>query len=579
MRRPASAGVLALAFALSGCSLATDETGSPPAPPEGVERGGVLKVGITPPGGINPLDAYEPAGKLVSSTLCDTLVALDPETGQVREALAKGWVLSDGLGITIKLRHGVRFNNGGEIRARDVNYSLQQLVAPSNGAYAAGLAKQFVGLSLDAEAKSILADPDRAADIAIGVSKYDFQLLSNGLDGGALRTFGEAALAPISESAHSDDPAAFARNPVCVGPYALTKPFAAGDREIRLKRSENYYGANVGYTGGGVGYADEVVFTIYPSAAAALAGYDKGEVDVVQVPRAQAGRFTDAGSLVLGPATGVEYLGLPGDSSTPFSDPSVRVALSQAVDRTALVSDVFGPAAEVATGFEPPALEITEGRSLQGREVKAAPLVSCGDRTPATPDLEAARANLAEAAARPGAKPLTGFTLEVNDDAPYPAMARALAAQWKAGLGLDVKVVTTDWKAYAAKGAGGSGFTTPFRLRWSSDATAPEPMTNNRQRFLAALGSEAGASLANWAHFSDRTFEFALAQTAARTTEVPERGVAFNELAEILCAQMPMVPLAFDRPAFLVRSSVLGSAREVPVGRDGGLLLRELYLR
>ena len=579
MRRRSGAGLLALLLAVSGCGLAQDETGSPPAPLGDAKQGGVLKVGITSPGGINPLDAYEPAGKLVSSTLCDTIVALDPETGQVREALARGWVLSDGLSMTVKLRHGVRFSDGTEIRARDVNYSLQQLVAPSNGAYTAGLVKQFAAVSLRAEQKSVLADPDKAADIAIGISKHDFQLASSGLDGGALRTLGEAALAPVSEAAHSDDPAAFARNPVCVGPYVLTKPLAPGDREIRLKRSTDYYGQNVGYTSGGVGYADEVVFTIYPDAAAALAGYDKGEVDVVQVPRGLAGRTKDVASRVFGPGTGVEYLGLPGNSSGPFSDPEVRIALSQAVDRTALVKDVFGPAAEVATGFEPPALAIGEGRSLQNKEVKGAPLASCEDRTPATPDLDAAKARLAEAAARPGATPLTGFTLEVNEDAPYPAMAKALAAQWKAGLGLDVKVVTTDWKAYAAKGTGGTGFTTPFRLRWASDATAPEPMVNNRQRFLAALASEAGASLANWAHFSDRTFEFALAQTAARTTEVPERGVAFNELAEILCTQMPVVPLVFDRPAFLVRSTVVGSARKVPVGRDGGLLLRELYLR
>lgn len=579
MRPVALLGALALVSSLSACSLATDETGSSPAAASGAQRGGVLKVGITSPGGINPLDAYEPAGKLVSSTLCDTLVSLDPDTGQVREGLAKGWVQSDGLGLTVKLRHGLRFSNGAELRSSDVNYSLQQLVAPSNGAYAAGLAKQFLALSTDTEQTSILADPDKAADVARAVSKHDLQVISNGFDGGALRVFGEAALAPVSESAHADDPAAFARQPVCVGPYVLDKPYLAGDTQIRLTRSKDYYGQNIAYTGGGEGYVDEVVFTIYPTAAAALAGYDKGEVDVVRVPREAVAATKDVASRVFGPATGVEYLGLPGDSAGLFTDPDVRTALSQAIDRTQLVADVFGPAATVATGFEPPALAISEGQSLKGKEVKGAPLTSCGDSTPATPDLEDAKARLAAAAAKPDAKPLTGFTLEVNDDAPYPAMAKALAAQWKSGLGLDVKVVTTDWRAYSAKATGGTGFTTPFRLRWATDAGSPEPTYNDQQRYLAAIASEAGANLANWSHFSDRTFEFALAQTAARTTEVPERGVAFGKLSAILCEQMPVLPLAFDRPTFLVRSTAVGSARELPVGRDGVLLLRELYLK
>lgn len=580
MRPVALARVLALATSLSACSLSTDQTGSPPAAPGGAHRGGVLRVGVTAPGGIDPLDAYEPAGKLISSALCDALVTLDPETGQVREALAKGWVLNGGTGMTVKLRHGVRFTDGTELRARDVNYSMQQLAATANGAYAAGLAKQFAVASLSNDKPTqVLADVQQQPPVAVGVSRYDFQLASLHPDGGSLRALAEAAMAPVSSSARSKDPAAFAANPVCVGPYHLAKPYRGGDRVIRMTRAKGYYGENVGYTSGGTGYADEIDVLVYPTPGAALAAYDKGQVDVVQVPRSSVAGTRDVASRVYGPATGVEYVGLPGDANDPFGDPDVRVALSQAIDRTKLAAAVFGPASQPANGFEPPALAISAGRSLRDKTVKGAPLASCGDATPATPDLSAAKARLAAAAARPGAKPLTGFTLEVNDDAPYPAMARELAAQWKAGLGLNVKVTTSDWRSYLAKGVGSPGFTSPFRIRWASDATAPTPTWNDQQQFLAPLASEGGASLANWAHFSDRTFEFALAETAAGATEVPERGADFAQLAKTLCRKMPLIPLVFDRPAFLVRSTKVGRARPVPVGRDGVLLLRELYLR
>jgi ABC-type transport system substrate-binding protein len=571
-------GLLVVAL-LPACSAAGGDTGTPPKAPDAAHRGGVLRVGITTPGGIDPTDAYEAAGKLVSTTMCDTLVAIDPETGQVREALAKGWVVPDGTTLTVKLRHGIRFTDGQELKAKDVNYSLQQLVSPTSATYAAGLGKQFAALQTGKQGNDLLADPDKALDVAFSVNRFDLQLTSRVPDGGALRSFAEPAMAPISRSARVADVDGFDGKPVCVGPYELAKPYTTGDAQIRLVRTKRYYADNVGYTAGGVGYADEVVFTIYPTAAAALEAYRAGLVDVVRVPRDLVAQSPDAASRVFGLANGVEYVGLPGVTTGPLSDADERIALSQAIDRTALVVKVFGPAAQPATGFEPPALAVSEGTSLGGKTVNGVPLATCGTSTPATPDLASARAGLARAAARPGAKPLTGFTLEVNDDAPYPALARELAAQWKSGLGLDVKVVTTPWDAYTKKAVGSPGFTSPFRIRWSTDAIAPAATFNGEGSFLSTLFSQDNTGLANWAHFNDRTFAFGLASKAGIASDVGEMGAAYAALASQLCKEMPIIPVVVDRPTYLVRSTKIGSARTVPVGRNGVLLLRELYLR
>ncbi len=571
MRARSVLGAVLVTATLSACSLAGDKTGAPPAAAAGARTGGTLRIGITAPSGLDPLDAYEPVGKLISTTMCDTAVAIDPETGQLREALARGWVLSKS-GITVKLRHGVHFSDGSEFRAKDVNYTLQQLVQPANGLFAANLGKQFVSVALDKKENDVLADPNKAPDVVFSVSKWDFQVVLAAPNGGALRSFAEPAMAPISQSAHASEPAAFARNPVCVGPYVLVKPYANGDSEIVLRRAKTYYAKNVGYTRGGTGYADRIVFHIYPSAAAAIDGYGKGEVDVVSVPRDQA-KNVDAASVVYGLADAVEFVGLPAGSNTPFSDADLRIALSQAVDRQQLVDDVFGPASQVADGFEPPALAISEGPSLEGKSTKAAPLTSCGALTPAQASPEAARQRLARV------KALKGFTLEVNDDGVYPAMADALAAQWKANLGLDVTVVKTPWDQYVAKAESPQGLQTPFRIRWSSDAIAPTTTYNDRQPYLISLLTTAAANDGNWAHYDDRTIEYGVTQEAAAMTDVQQRGIAFNRVARRVCSQMPMIPLAFDRPAFLVRPGTVGLARKTPVGRDGVLLLRELYLK
>jgi ABC-type transport system substrate-binding protein len=575
-----------LSLLLASCSVVNGTVTSPPPVPSGARSGGVLKVGITAPGGIDPADAYEPVGQLISQTMCDTLVVLDPTTGQLREGLAQSWVLSaDGTTITFKPRHGLTFTDGRHLGSKDLNVSLQELVSPANASYVRALADPFTQPTTSAAINptDILADsPGKAADVAQAINDYDVQLRSKVQDGGIIRSFADPAMAPISHLAYAADAVKFAADPVCVGPYRLAQPYVSGASNIRLVRYKGYYGKNVGYTGGGVGYPDEIDFTIFPSAAAAVTAYLKGTVDVVSVPRDQMARASaDAASLVYGPATAVEYLGLPDGIDGPLNDPDVRIALSMALDRRRLAQLVFGPAALPATGFEPPALAISAGPSVDGRKVKSAPLSGCGPLTPATADLTGARARLAVAEAKPGAKRLDNgaITLTVNNDSPYPQLAAEIAAEWKAGLGLHVHVVTVPWNDYLSKATEGAGLDTAFRIRWSSDAAAPVKTFNDQQSFLQPLLSSGATTAGNWAHWTERSFDYGLTQDAGTVADVQLRGIAFAKLSQIVCDKMPMLPLVFDRPVYLVRSTALGSARLDPVGRDGLLLLRELFLK
>lgn len=572
--RLAAAAAVVAAASLSACGLAGDETGTPPAALAAARSGGVLKVGISAPGGIDPLNAYEPSGKLISTAMCDTMIALDPSTGQVREALARGWVTQKNQ-LTVKLRHGVKFNDGSTLESRDVNYSLQQLTSPANGSFATNLGQTFLAVGATT-ADDVLADPNKLPEIAFAVAKYDFQVVTRQNDGGALRAFAEPALAPIAKGAYEDDPAAFARNPVCVGPYKLAAPFKNGDTEIKLVRSADYYGKNVGYTGGGTGYADEILFKIYETADAAFDAYQKGEVDIARVPRDRAGEVRDAADLVYGVGDAVEFVGLPSSTEAAFTDVRLRTALSQAIDREKLIADVFGPSSIPANAFEPPNLSISEGDSLKGRNTKAEAIATCGPMTPARGDVAKAKANFA-AATR--SKPITGFTLEVNEDSIYPVMAEALAAQWREALGIDVKVETAPWLEFATKATSGVGMANPFRIRWSTDSMLPVATYNNRQNYLSSLLGADATSFGNWSRWNDRDFNFGLNEQAASLTDVLQRSVALNEVAQRACAEMPMIPLVFDRPAFAVRPAIVGEARKEAVSRDGVLLLRELFLK
>jgi ABC-type transport system substrate-binding protein len=178
-----------------------------------------------------------------------------------------------------------------------------------------------------------------------------------------------------------------------------------------------------------------------------------------------------------------------------------------------------------------------------------------------------------------GADKLRDLTLTVNTDIPYPQLAKAVTAQWRATLGLSVKVVTRPWNDYLSAANGSTGLASMFRIRWASDLTAPTVTFNDQQVYLSTLLSSDATSNGNWEHWSDRTFDYGLSVDAARLTDVQQRGIAFGKLADIACQQLPLLPLVFQRPTYLVRSTTVGSARPVSVGRDGLLLLRELYIK
>jgi ABC-type transport system substrate-binding protein len=583
---------------LSACSLIpADAVQAAPAAKSGARTGGSVTVGITRPGGIDPVNAYEPIGKLISSTMCDTVAMLDPDTAQVREGLAKSMVFSpDGTTLTFKMRRNVRFNDGSLLKPEDVDFSYALLNARSTASYVKDLIAPFAaGISSAAGGQgqredSVLADDvvggKRSQPIAQALNEADFQMFANKGNGGAIRALAEPALAPISESAYRRDPIAFARQPVCVGPYKLAKPYLPTDTSISLVRTAGYYAQNVGYTGGGRGYLDTIEFKIFQTADLAYAAYAKGVVDVVAVPR---GRADDArrfgAAVVSGRATDVEFIGVP-TGLEPFSSTDLRRALSLALDRTAL-SAALGQAYVPADGFLPAALAIRPGDNgirtgaVQAKASTGAMFDGCSAAvTPAHADVAAATAALARAEATPGAKEALAkpMVLYVNTDGRYEAMARLVARQWKDNLGLTVEVKPLRWADYLQKASQGPGFDGAFHLAWAADATAPVAMFNDVQTFLGPVFTASGTS--NWAHWSSTDFDFAFAEDAARASDVRERGVLFKRLERMLCRELPMMPVSFGRPQYLVRSEKLATARTSFLAAATGMpLLREIYQR
>ncbi|MDT7572252.1 MAG: oligopeptide transport system substrate-binding protein, partial [Actinomycetota bacterium] len=508
-------GLVALALLATACSGA-HATPFRSADPQ-ARIGGVLRVGILPPGSVDPGNDYEPAGDLVIRTMCDTLLTTNPRTGEVRPGLVESWVVAaDGAKLVLRLRKDLRFSDGSPLTSADVTYSLSRIASAdfaSARADALELVAGFAQVHGDAA-----TDSDAERRELAGVRTTDNRTVEISLRrpyGDFLRVLTTGLTSPVSRRAADADPRAFARSPVCVGPYRLAEPFAPGATTLRLVRSKAYAPTDSRLTRGGAAYADEVSFRVFPTAAAMAAAGT--ELDV------RAASPTDLTGVQTGPGPEIEYLGLPTDTGL-FQDAKVRRALALALSREELVRRVFPSTRTPAGGFLP----------------ATAPGAPRCDALPPAGDVDAAVALLDDVGVR-----LRGrrVALVFNDELRNRELVTEVARQWKGTLGLVATPTPLTFSAFLTQGRAARGFGAPFRFSWSAD---------DIDGYLTPLFSADAIGRDNLSRFSDPTIDQALKRRAWRAVDPADRALAYGRITDLLCEQMPMIPLTTSLRRYVV---------------------------
>lgn len=550
-------------MACAACAVPGHDTAKPPSSPSGAHVGGTLRVAITTPSGVDPIAATNPSAQLVDSLLCDTLITIDPQTGEPVPGLASSWTLS-GNTLTLQLRKGVRFSDGSPLNATDVAFSLGRLANPSFASPAANLLSDVVGYT--SLKSNLFAKPtDGLAGVQI-ITQHTLQVSMVTKDAGLLYDLAMPATAPVSADAERAHPKTFPDAPVCVGPYRLRTPYAAGARRIALDRTSGYYAQNPSYTGGGSGYAEHVVFDVFDNHHAAYRAIRKSDVDLLSLPPARRGEPAPSGTtLVSSAADAEEFIGLPDGSDGALSPLPVRRALSEAIDRKAVVTKVWGGGgARPATGFLPAGF----GESSTN--------TSCGSLVPTSGDADAASLLTSAQLAALRKAPLV---LTVDDGPRSLAEAAAVAEEWRKAFGVHVEIAAKPWAAYLQQATVGTGFTTPFRIAWQAGTTSPAPTALDPVEFLYSLFSSNSTNAGNWAHYADTRFDTTYALALQPAALGPVRSSVLKAVATRLCDQMPIIPLAVETSQWLVRSGTWATARAGYLAVNGTPLLREMYLR
>lgn len=330
MKLTASAlGLCVTTALLAGCG-GGDKPGSSPGGGGDVVDGGTFTLAMSSdPGNLDPQLAAGSSLFTVTQLAYDPLVSVNPETGAIESGLATDWVTKDTT-ITLTLADAITCADGSELTATDVADNLNFVADRASKS-------PFLGTFLPVGATAKADDAVGTVTITLA-SPAPFVL--NGL-----------ASLPMVCPGGMADRKSLAQATSGTGPYELTEA-APGDHYTYTIRDGYSWGPN-GATTATKGLPDTIVIKVVQNETTAANLLLSGRLNAAQILGPDAERLDKAGLFAAETPALIGEQWYNHAEGRPTSDPSVRMALTQALDldelQRVLTSDKGSPASTLAT--------------------------------------------------------------------------------------------------------------------------------------------------------------------------------------------------------------------------------------
>ena len=464
----------------------------------------------------------------VSEQVADRLVEMEIGGSKLVPALAESWSTSaDGLSVTFKLRHGVKWQSNAafkptrEMNADDVVFTFRRMLDRNDRwfklgggvypAFASFIEPALKSVEKTADDTVVFGLKSPSAPLISALSVQSFSILS-------------AEYAAAMDRAGTPDKLDL--DPIGTGPFQLVQ--YQKDSLVRFRANKDFWGAAGGMPGRAA-KVDNLVFSITPDPSVRFARLRAGECQVVRYPNPadlDAMRATAGVTVVDSTIASLSYLAFRTDKK-PFDDLRVRQALAMAVDLDSLVAAVFQGSGQPAAALVSPALW---GHNA---EVKPYPY-----------DPAKAKALLAEA----------GYSSGFSTDLWAIPVARAympngrraaeiIQADW-AKIGVTAKIVSFEWGEYLRRVRLGEPDVAMFGGTWDY----PDP-----SQMLVGLTCEQLTAGRNVAHWCNREFSDAV-NKASVVADQGQRAALYQQAQAIFHDQVPGLVFA-DARAFVALSS------------------------
>lgn len=508
-RRLTARLIATIALLAVGCR-ATPAPDPQPAPPpdDGITQpaddGGSVTVYGCPTRTLLPQDNRDLCGARIITQLFSGLVELDPASGTPRLLVASSIETDDAMHWTIELERGWSFHDGEAVTAQSFIDAWNFAAHPDNDLRNAEFFSDITGFdAVQAGQAATLAGLER-------IDKHTFAVHLDQPFAPFLSKLSDPAFFPLPSIAY-EDLAIYGRQPIGNGRYELRE--YDPERHAILQRHEAWTGADPGMP-------ERVTFLLYSGEAAVETAYQDvlaGALDVLDdVPPSRLDDVEDdfGPRVVRTPTSALTSLGFPLYNETFGSRPQLRRAFSLALDREAIVNEVFAGSQQPADALIPPVLDAHRSGACDACRF----------------DPEEARTLLADAGGWQG--PLV---VHYNSGGGHDAWMRAIADQWRTTLGIDEVIYQArEFPAYINQ-LEDRAMHGPFRVAWALSYPSPEYA-------LAEPFRQEGA--ANYTGYGNPSFDEALDRAVAST---PDASVAAYQQAEdLVLDDLPVIPLWFS---------------------------------
>ncbi len=461
------------------------------------------------------------------SHLYERLVMPD-EKGELQPALAESWTQPDATTWRFKLRANVTWHDGKPFTADDVVFTFER--APSVPGSPSSYASAFKGRSirkiddLTIEITTLLPDP----------------LLLNNL--ARVMIVSRAA----GRNAKTDDYNS-GRAAIGTGPYKFVD-FVRGDR-LTVVRNDTYWG--------GKPLWDHITLKPIADDQARVAALTSGDVDMIEdVPTAALGRLKEDPKIDIVQAVTqrviylhmdqfrdvTPYVGARDGSviANPFLDKRVRLALSKAINRDAIVARVMGGAAIPASQF------LANGFFGTSPGIK-----------PVGYDPDGAKKLLAEAGLPLGFKltlhsPSGRYTNDVK-------VAEAIA-QMLQRSGIETTVEALPPAQFFARATSGDKGMPEFSMILAGRSSGTGEVSDSLNALVHTVDPATGAGAANRGRYSNRDVD-TLIEAAQSNIDVKMRAELLNQASTLAIAEAAIIPVYYPVQTWALRKGLSYVAR------------------
>ncbi|MDD7927942.1 ABC transporter substrate-binding protein [Microbacterium thalli] len=524
-RKRALAGLAVVAVGALALSACTSQRGGGGETDAAADVDGTFVFAASAdPANLDPAFAQDGETFRVSRQIFEGLVGTEPGTADPAPLLAESWESSeDGLTHTFQLKEGVTFHDGTPFDAEAVCanfdrwYNWTGLAASEALSYYYGkLFRGYVETPDTAVFESCTADEELAATVTLkqpfagfipALSLPAFAMQSPT----ALEEYGADEIGGTEEAPSLSEYGA--GHPTGTGPYKFDE-WSPGE-ELTLSAYEDYWGE--------AGQVTNIIFRVIDDPTARRQALEAGSIDGYDlVGPADTAALEEAGfTMVSRPPFTILYLAF-NQAQPELQDVRVRQALSHAIDKEALISQVLPEGTEVATQFMPD--------SVNGYNE---------DVTTYEYDPEQAKALLAEAGYT-DANPLSlTFNYPVNVSRPYmpdPEQIATVISTQLTEVGVQLTPQTDAWSPDYLDKITGTPDHGIHLLGWTGDY-------NDTDNFVGVFF---GAASAEWGF--DNPELFAALNEARGVPNLEEQTALYEQINEQVAEFIPGVPLAHPAP-------------------------------